>query len=158
MHRSMSSCDSYALHSSPALYTSSVEFDGDEESSDAEEEEDEDEDVSRVVTTSPLHSSKRVTAPSVNATANGATGVSTKTSDSSDDIPATAAAAVDNTLSEKITTTDSSSSTQQGQGQGEANSPPADDSQKASSRGDRNKTIRFEGTNPMRDVGEHAML
>ena len=138
---------------------SSVEFDGDEESSDAEEEEaEDDDDISQAVTKSPLHSPKRVTAPSVNTAANGTAVVSTKTSDSFDVAPE-AAAAVDNTLSDKITTDSSSNSrTQQGQGQGETNSPQADDSQKAGSRGDRSKTIRFEGSNPMRDAGEHAML
>lgn len=137
---------------------SSVEFDGDEESSDAEEEAEDDDDISQAVTKSPLHSPKRVTAPSVNTAANGTAVVSTKTSDSFD-VAQEAAAAVDNTLSDKITTDSSSNSrTQQGQGQGETNSPQADDSQKAGSRGDRSKTIRFEGSNPMRDAGEHAML
>jgi hypothetical protein len=144
------------------LYTSSVEFDGDEESSDAEEEEaEDDDDISQAVTKSPLHSPKRVTAPSVNTAANGTAVVSTKTSDSFDVAPEAAVVAVDSTLSDKITTDSSSNSnTQQGQGQGQgqANIPQADDSQKAGGRGDRSKTIRFEGSNPMRDAGEHAML
>ena len=150
---------SYDIDALPLyLYMSSVEFDGDEESSDAEEEAEDDDDISQAVTKSPLHSPKRVTAPSVNTAANGTAVVSTKTSDSFDVAPE-APAAVDNTLSDKITTDSSSNSrTQQGQGQGETNSPQADDSQKAGSRGDRSKTIRFEGSNPMRDAGEHAML
>lgn len=140
-----------------------IEFDGDEESSDVEDEEAEEDDdsSSQAVTNSPLHSPKRVTTPSVNTAANGTAVVSTKTSDNFNDAPAAAAAAVDNTLSDKITpdNSNSNSSTQQGQGQGEAKRPgEADDSQKAGSRGDRNKTIRFEGSNPMRDAGEQPVL